>query len=88
VKTLVPLFPSRLPENVRTSKGWISRSWNQFGAFVEERWGILAPAQSIRPFQRRDEYVRALYGRLTLVALEKKRAADYKKSTGKDLDDE
>jgi len=91
-KKLIPvciggLNPSRLPKPYSNIQGLDLQDHESIRGFVEELWGILAPAQSMRPFQRRDEDVRALYAALNSWSWRRKARADYKRRTGKDLAD-
>jgi hypothetical protein len=68
-KKLIPvciggLNPARLPKPYSNIQGIDLQDRESIRDFVEELWRILAPEQSMRPFQQRDEDVRALYDAL------------------------
>jgi hypothetical protein len=89
-KKLIPvciggLIPARLPKPYSNIQGINLQDRESIRDFVKELWGFLAPAQSMRPFQRRDEDVRAFYDALGTWGWKRKARAEYKRRTGKDL---
>jgi hypothetical protein len=92
-KKLIPvciggLKPARLPKPYSNIQGIDLQDRESIRDFVEELWRILSPAQSMRPFQRRDEDVGALYAALRSWRWRREERVKYKRRTGRDLADE